>query len=138
MSAHPPRPPSVAARSAAASVLGFMSGEEIEEGMSGFPSWLPEILGEGGGDIGERSSETDAVPLIAMKHDEGHALACVVRAFPGGIISVICGDDDQVFWEDAVAERFQPLIELCQSLGIAHGISAMAIERIEVDQVAED
>ena len=60
------------------------------------------------------------------KDEDGHLLAGVVGAAPGGVVAVVGGEDEKVVGPELRDELREPIIELLQGVGIAWNVAAMS------------
>ena len=85
--------------------------------------------------VARRPSDPGRHPWSAHKH--GHVLARVVAAGPGRVTAVIGAQDSNVARSEPREQGRHARVEILERGGIAFHVPAMAIEHVEVDEVAE-
>ena len=63
--------------------------------------------------------------------------ACVVCARPCRITAVISSDENEIVGLHPAKQLGQAAIEILQSIGVAGGIAAVAIDRVEVYEIGK-
>ena len=95
--------------------------------------------GDAFADIGEGLARADIARGYAWSIcQDGHALAGVVAAAPGGIAAVIGGDDDKVAVFESHVELRQAPIEGFERRRIARHVTPVAEIRVEIDEIGKD
>ena len=70
--------------------------------------------------------------------EQRHVLARVIGARRRRIVAVVGGDDQQIVVAKRRQQRGQPRVEALEIRGVAGDVVAMAVLRVEVDEVGED
>ena len=91
-------------------------------------------------EIGERRARADvgARPDAAPDQEHRHVLARVIGARRRRIVAVIGGDDQQIARRAARQQARQPGVEALEIGRVAGRVVAMAVLRVEVDEIGED
>ena len=99
-----------------------------------------EVLRQRLAEIGKGRSraEIDAGLDASAVQQQRHVLARMVGARRRRIVAVIGGDHEQIVVAQLRQQARQPRVEPLEVRGIAGDVVAMAVDRIEVDQVGED
>ena len=99
-----------------------------------------EPVGDALADIGEGRANANRC-AAAMARGEGqdrHLLAGVVGAAPGRVVAVVGGQDQQIVRAQRGDELGQPGVEGLERRGVAGDVAAVAVDRVEIDEVGED
>ena len=99
-----------------------------------------EDLGQRLPEIGERRAraEVDAGPHARAGDQQRHVLARMIGARRRRIVAVVGGDDQQIVVAQPRQQRGQPRVEPLEVRGVAGDVVAVAVLRVEVDEVGED
>lgn len=123
----------------AAGVVGVRvgSGEEGEAAWGGVGDG--EEVGEGACDVEEAVTDTEGACGVAGAVDEeGDVFPGVVGAGEGGVVAVVGGEDEEVVVIQGWEEGGEPGVGLFDSVCVAFGVTAVAVEHIVVDEIGED
>src|SRR2546423_4627914 len=88
-------------------------------------------------DVREGRTPADARHLALAQRQNRHLLTSVIGSAPGWIAPVIGSNDEQIVHFQTLAKLGQAAIELLQRKRVTGGVAAMAVDRIEVDEVCE-
>ena len=105
-----------------------------EEGLTGGPLDVEELR-QGGRDIGEALAHPKIFDPISILHNQGHALASVVRPLKCRIVPMIGRDDQQILRLDLREECAEPCVKFHQRPRIAGRVPTVAKLGVEVHQV---
>jgi hypothetical protein len=94
--------------------------------------------GERGGHVGKGPPRSQRRAHAAVQNHQRHFLPSVVRPAPRRVVSVIGGENDEVFVVAARKEFREPAVELHQRAQVTRRVAAMSEKRVKIDEVGED
>jgi len=117
-------------------------GYELGEKAGAVGDGAAEVFGNGLAHVGESGAgaEVDAGAVRAGVREDRNVFAGVVGGFPAGIgIAAVVGGENE---EIAAGEKWKEIgeggVEFFEGAGKAFNVFAMAVEHVEVDEIAED
>jgi hypothetical protein len=108
----------------------------IDERLTNRPARIQvETLRKRCRDISKSRARAERFTSPVISYDQRHALARVVRPAECRIVPMISGDDQQIIVAHVPQEIRQPRVKLHQRPGITIGITAMAKEGVEINEI---
>src|SRR3954463_13779056 len=94
-----------------------------------------EMFSDEGRHLGVARPPTERSAQMRSAHEDRNLLARMIRAAPAGIASMVGRDHQKVVMIQTVHQLGKPAVELFERTCVAREVAAMAVKRVEIDEV---